>query len=258
MALSWHLRTRSCGRGPFLLPQPGSQCLVWAQQAPPQPLASAPGLPSGVPLVPGQWLHRTGAEQERSQEWPSEVLCPCSLPVSCQLEPTEPSPCGASAIGELQGQRKPLQGPITAECRRPFPVLHSIRLISPISSPKGQAWGKKIEAQSCGVYSALQVSFASSCLPHTEKSQTPTQASIISMREKLGMEMGARSLDIFPHTHSFALNIQEFKPVPSKKIFILRNGSSTLPRFNPCYIFLLKEKSKGKKKNYTELNIWQK
>lgn len=79
------------------------------------------------------------------------------------------------------------------------------------------------------------------------------------MREKLGMEMGARSLDIFPHTHSFALNIQEFKPVPSKKIFILGNGSSTLPQFNPCYIFLLKEKKvRGEKKNYIELNIWQK
>lgn len=109
-----------------------------------------------------------------------------------------------------------------------------------------------------GVYSAPQVSFATSCLPHTEKSQTPTQASIISMREKLGMEMGAGSLDSFHHTHSFALNIQEFKPVPSKKILILGNGTSTLPQSNPCYIFLLKEKSKSQKKNYIELNIWQK
>lgn len=78
------------------------------------------------------------------------------------------------------------------------------------------------------------------------------------MREKLGMEMGAGSLDSFHHTHSFALNIQEFKPVPSKKILILGNGTSTLPQSNPCYIFLLKEKSKSQKKNYIELNIWQK
>lgn len=70
------------------------------------------------------------------------------------------------------------------------------------------------------------------------------------MREKLGIEMGAGSLDIFPHTHSFALNIQKFKPVPSKKTFILGNGYSTLPQFNPCYIFLLKEKKGVKKELY--------
>lgn len=67
------------------------------------------------------------------------------------------------------------------------------------------------------VYSAPEVSFATSRLPHTEKSPTPTQASIIAMREKVGIEMGAGSLDVFPHTHSFALKIKKFKPAPVKK-----------------------------------------
>lgn len=56
--------------------------------------------------------------------------------------------------------------------------------------------------------------------------------------------MGAESLDIFPPTHSTALSIQEFKPVPSKKIIILGNSYSALPQFN-LYIFLLKENTKG-------------
>lgn len=37
------------------------------------------------------------------------------------------------------------------------------------------------------------------------------------MREKVGIEMGAGSLDVFPHTHSFALKIKKFKPAPVKK-----------------------------------------
>ena len=76
---------------------------------------------------------------------------------------------------------------------------------------------KRLERCNRVVCSTPQVSFATGCLPHTEKNQTPTQASIISMREKLGTEMGAGSLDMFPHTHSFALNIQELQLGPSKK-----------------------------------------
>jgi len=64
------------------------------------------------------------------------------------------------------------------------------------------------------------------------------------MREKLGMETEAGRLDIVPHTHCFALNIQEFKPIPSKSAFIPGKGYSALLQLDPCYSFLYKEKSK--------------
>lgn len=140
----------------------------------------------------------------------------------------------------------PLQGPTTAKHCHFFFVVQPVKLISPHLTAQKTAQEKKLRRCNHVVCPALQVVFAASCLPHTEKSQTPTQASIISMREKLGKEMGAGSLDICPHTHSFALNTHKFKSVPSKKIFILERNYSTLSQFNPCYIFLLKEKRGGK------------
>lgn len=244
LALSWHFRARSYWRGSLLLPQPGSECSVWAQQALPQPWAALRCPPDPRDCTEPWWSR-------------SDILrCPVPALLPAAAHRAQPLGC-LSHWGALWTKEAPtrphhswvllsLLGHTLCKAHLHHPITQRI------------AQGKKLEMQLCGVYSALQVSFATSCLPRTEKSQTPTRASMISMREKLGVEMGARSLDIFPHTHSFALNIQEFKPVPSKKICILGNGSSTVPQFNPCYIFLLKEKSKREKKNYIELNIWQK
>lgn len=102
-----------------------------------------------------------------------------------------------------------LQGPIHS---------HTVwRAHFPHFTPQRTVREKKLERCNHVVYSAAQVSFAICCLSHTEKSQIPTQAFVISMREKPGIEMGAGSFGVFPHTHSFALNIQEFKLDPSKK-----------------------------------------
>lgn len=128
-----------------------------------------------------------------------------------------PSPCGASAVRERHGQRKPPTRPHHSRAL-PFLPCRTVRKARlPHLVAQRAAREKTLERCNHVVYSAPQVSFATSCLPRTEKSQTPTQASIISMREKLGTEMAAGSLDILPHTHSFALNAQEFKPVPNKK-----------------------------------------
>lgn len=203
----------------------------------------------GVPVIPGTVTAQSSGCTEhwwgRSGFVRCSVPAPCLSPASCSPEFPAlevPQPLRSSMVKGSPHKAPPQLGAAipswshTCKAHLHHPIIQRM------------VWGKKLEMQSCGVYSALRVSFATSCLPNTEKSQTPTQASIISMREKLGMEMGARSLDIFPHSHSFALNIQEFKPVPSKKIFIPGNGSSTLPQFNPCYIFLLKEKSKREKR----------
>lgn len=127
---------------------------------------------------------------------------PCPGTGVPQLEPSAPISCSTSTPGELHGPRKP---PTMSHYSQALPFLpyHTVcKAHLPHFIAERTVREKKLERHHHGVYSAPQVSFATSCLTRGEKFLTPTHASIISMREKLGTEMGAGSLDIFPHTHS--------------------------------------------------------
>lgn len=118
---------------------------------------------------------------------------------SPRWSPQPPSPAAPPPQGSSMVKGNPPQCPTPAKRCHFFPIIQSHLPHFIAERTLGE---KKLERHHHVVYPAPQVSFATSCLTHAEKFQTPTHASITSMREKLGIEMGARSLDIFPHTHS--------------------------------------------------------
>lgn len=169
-----------------------------------------------------QWLPSEALPLHQRHRWPLSPLpgprppkprCPPRL---CASAPHRPRWLQLRASFVVEG--KPLPEPSTA---RPFfPGVRSVTSSSLPHHPGDSEREGRSDWQSW--FSQLRGFLLPLALSHILKNpklplKPLSKCSAISTREKPGTEMGAGSLDIFPHTHCFALNIPEFKPVPSKK-----------------------------------------